>query len=265
MLNRILRPVLEHLPENNRLELIWKLAQIDFKKRFYDSYLGLFWALLNPLFRVAIYYFVFTSFFPGRIENYALYLFSGLLFWLFFSEGSKKGLRILKTKRYLIENIQFNKIDLFTSSTLSTSLGFFFNLLAFIVISAFLGIYPTSNYIFLPILIFSAFFLVLATTIILATLNIYLRDITHLWDMILLIGFWTTPIFYRGSALSGKYEFIMYLNPVAGIVINSRHIILYGTPVNYDLLIYNLSYSIILLIFAIAFFQRYSHKAAENI
>jgi len=265
MLNRILGPVLERLPENNRLELIWKLAQVDFKKRFYDSYLGLFWALLNPLFRVAIYYFVFTSFFTGRVPNYALYLFSGLLFWLFYSEGSKKGLRILKTKRYLIENIQFNKIDLFTSSTFSAFLGFFFNLIAFLIISAIIGIYPTSNLLFLPILIVSIFFLVLATSVMLATLNIYIRDIMHLWDMILLIIFWTTPIFYRGSALSGKYEFIMYLNPIAGIVINSRHILLYGTPIDFDLLIYNLSYSIILLIFAVSIFNKYSHKAAENL
>ena len=61
MINKILRPLIKRLPENNRIELIWKLAQVDFKKRYYNDSLGLFWALLNPIFRILIYCLLYTS------------------------------------------------------------------------------------------------------------------------------------------------------------------------------------------------------------
>ncbi|MFK7934051.1 MAG: hypothetical protein AB8G22_11130, partial [Saprospiraceae bacterium] len=58
--NKVLRPVLEAIPANNRLERIWILAKVDFKKRYYHSSLGLVWALLNPIFQLSVYYTVFT-------------------------------------------------------------------------------------------------------------------------------------------------------------------------------------------------------------
>ena len=59
MITELKEQFFEWLPENNRLERIWKLAQVEFKKRYYNDRLGLVWALLNPLFQMGIYYLVF--------------------------------------------------------------------------------------------------------------------------------------------------------------------------------------------------------------
>ncbi len=264
MVNELLKPVLERLPENNRLELIWKLAQVDFRRRYYDNLLGLFWALINPLFRVAIYYFVFTYIFKRSQENYALYLFSALLFWMFFSEGTKKGINILKSKKYLIENIQFNKVDLFTSATFSVLLGFMFNITAYLAISLGLGIPITINILFMPLLILNTFLLVLAVGLLLATLNIYLKDIVHMWDIVLLMGFWLTPIFWNSDELKGYLVILLYANPMAGIIVNARNAILYGQLPDMTLLIFDFSYTLILLALALYLFKKFSHKAAEQ-
>ena len=104
----ILHPIFQRIPENNRVERIWKLAQVDFKRRYYNDKLGLLWALINPATQVAIYYFVFTNFFGNREPNYAVKLFAAIILWRAFTDSASKGANILKTKSYLIENIQFN-------------------------------------------------------------------------------------------------------------------------------------------------------------
>ena len=259
------RRFFEWLPENNRLERIWKLAQVDFRRRYYGNSLGLVWALLNPLFRVGIYYMVFTFLLNSRMENYALYLFSGLLFWMFFTEGTNKGLTILNQKRYLIENIQFNKLDLFYSAIFSVLLGFLFNLVAYLLISFASGISFYKTIIFLPILIANIFLLALAVSILLATLNIYIKDIAHIWAIAILAGFWATPIFLPVEAFDGKMQFLLYANPVASIIINAREILLYGNLPNMTFLIWGISYALILFGIAVFLFKKFSHKAAEKI
>lgn len=264
-LNKVLRPILEALPENNRMERIWKLAQVDFRRRYYNNSLGLIWALINPLFQVCVYYFAFTFLLKGSVDNYALYLFSGLLFWMFFTEGTNKGLYILKQKRYLIENIQFNKLDLFYSSTFSVFLGFLFNLSAYLMISLISGVPLYGTVLFLPIFVVNIFLLALAVSILLSTLNIYIKDIVHVWAMVIMAGFWVTPIFLPQEAFSGHFEILLYLNPVTSIIINARETVLYGRYPDLTFLIWGITYTLLLLGLGVILFKKYSHKAAEKL
>ena len=104
MLNKIAGPIVKRLPISSRLERIWKLAQTEFKKRYYNDRLGLLWALMNPLFQVAVFYWVFTYIFnrvSEGIPNFALFLFGGIIAWQAFVETTKKCMKVLSTKRYL--------------------------------------------------------------------------------------------------------------------------------------------------------------------
>lgn len=264
MINKIFKPIIERLPENNTLERIWILAKIDFLKRYYGSSLGLAWALINPLFRLIVYYFVFTVFFGNSIENFALYLFSGLLIWMFFSEGTGKGIFILKSKRFLLENVKINKFTIFISSILSVLMGFVFNFGVYFIISLFFNIEYSLKILFFPLLIIELIFLVLSVKMILAVINIYLKDINHLWDMATLLIFWANPIFYSKDVLLDKLPLLPIVNPLAGIMINVRSVILYDELPDLKLFLYNALYIIPLFIFSYAIFTKYSHKAIEN-
>ena len=259
-------PSSRSVPQNNRFERIWTLARVEFQKRYYDSYLGLVWALINPLMRVAIYYFAFTVLFQiTSIPNYALHLFSGLVFWMFFVQTANKGIRIFQSKRYLIENLQFNKIDLFYASALSGLLGFIFSLFAYMVISLITGIPLYWFGLYLPILVLNIFLIALATSVLLATIHIYFKDITHLWDMMALLGFWITPIFFRGDTIMQTVPILMYANPLAGIITNVRKILLIGEHPDYFFLVYDLAFGFLFLFLSLTIFARYSHKAAEKL
>lgn len=253
------------LPENNRLERIWKLAVIDFKRRYYNSFLGLFWALLNPLFRLTIYYFVFTIVLKPKIENYGLYLFLGLILWMFFSEGTSKSFSILRSKRYLLESIQFNKIDLFYTSVISVSMGFIFNLTVYLIFAVIQGVPFTIQILWAPLIVLNLIAVILGINMLLGVGVIYLSDLQMLWTTILLAGFWLTPIFYSRGALFDKFPALLYINPLAGIVINFRNVLLHGIPPEYFLFLYTSIYSLVLLAIGVFLVKNYAHKAIEKL
>lgn len=265
MVNQLLRPAMEVLPENNRLERIWILAKVDFQKRYYNNRLGLFWALLNPLFQLGVYYFVFTSLFTVKIEYFALYMFIGLLFWMFFSESTTKGIYTLLQYQYLIENIQLNKVDLFLSSTLSVFIGFLFNISAFFFIAYLSGVPFHPTVFFFPLFVLNMYLLALACSMLLATINIYLKDVHHLWDMVTLLGIWLAPVFYSEEIFREKLGMLLYANPFAGIIINVHNTVLYGKEPDYSLLIYTLGFSLVLLAVCYFLFLKFAHKAIEKL
>ena len=127
----MLDKIIDRIPENNRLERIWLMAKFDFVTRYYGSFLGLFWALLKPLFQLIVFFIVFTTVFKNSTEKFLLFLFIGIIMFQFFTESATVSMNIFKTKRYLLENIQINKLDIFYSAIGATFLGFIFNFMVF--------------------------------------------------------------------------------------------------------------------------------------
>lgn len=265
MITTLKEQFFEWLPENNRLERIWKLAQVEFKKRYYNDRLGLFWALLNPLFQMGIYFFVFKYIFESPEENFALFLFCGLIIWMAFTECTVQGMHILNKKRFLIENIQFNQLDLFFSHTLSIFIGLAFNIIVFFLLCLVSGVTLTINALLLPIFFLNLFLIATGCSIILATLKIYLRDIVHVWAIFLLLGLWGSGIFYSGDVFRDLFPPLLFANPFVGIIMNIRAIIMKGIPPDWLLVWVNLGTGLLILLIGIFLFKRFSHKFLETI
>ena len=264
MINKVLGPAISKLPENNRLERIWKLAQIDFQKRYHGSWLGLIWAFLNPVFRMTIFFFVFTYFLGRGMPNFHLYLFSGMIIWMHFGQTVSRNINLLKSKKYLIENISFNKIDLFISANLSTGIGFLFNFIALLIMIVLTGLDIKIFVIYTPIIFLNLFLISLALSLILATINIFFKDIVHIWNLIMLAGFWTCPIFYTKDILLENFPIVLFLNPLSSLVINFREMVMFDFNVEWWYIIYTLGISILLLVLGILFFKKNEHLILER-
>jgi ABC-type polysaccharide/polyol phosphate export permease len=267
LINKVFQPILVTFPSSNRWERIWKLAQVDFKKRYYNDRFGLFWALLNPLFRVFVYYIAFTHLL-GRggasVDNFALFLFSALIFWMEFVQTLKKGILLIQQKSYLIENIQLNKIDLYLSLVTSSVLGFSFNLLAYFFFATLFQIAYGWNLIFLPLLVINLYLLGIGGSMILAIVYIYFKDIMHIIDILILFGFWTSGIFFDSQIVLNIFPPAYYINPFLGIIENVRNIILYNQPLNYHIFIINFLFGIVVVVIGYNLLMRYSHLAIER-
>src|SRR5438876_4839002 len=134
----ILKILNDWFKRSNKIERLWLLAKIEFKLRYYENKLGLFWALIKPLMDIVIYYVVFQIILKQNIPAFASYLFIGLILWNFFVESTTGSIQILNTKKYLYEYSNMNKLEIYVSQLLSNSIGFFFNFIMFLIFYNFL-------------------------------------------------------------------------------------------------------------------------------
>lgn len=257
--------LLERLPENNRLERIWKIAVVDFKKRYYNDNLGLIWALINPLSQIAVYYLVFTRIFIREKPNFALFLFAALLLWIGFQESTAMGSKLIKNKKYLLEGIQFKWTDLYMSHMISSSFGLIFNLGAYHVIALLIGVPPTLNIFLLPLILIQWFLLSYAMSMILGVAAPIFDDIVHIWSILTFIGFWTSGIFFGGEFYLEKYTWFVYVNPFVGLILNGRACLLVDNPFYWDLFLINSLQCISLFILARFTFKKLIHKGIERL
>ena len=266
MIKRNFSSILTRLPENNRLERIWLLAKMDFKRRYYGSFLGLIWAFINPMGRFFIYYFVFTYLIGSQIPNFSLFLFLGLIFWIYFSESATRGLSIIQNRSFILENIQINKIDIYVASLMSSTIGFAFNFTVYLAVSLLFDIHLDSTVFLFPLLFLNMVLFILGTMILLSVIHIFIRDIIHVWSLTILGLMWFSGIFFEidNNSPDWKEAIIAYLTPVCGIIKNSRAVLIYSEGFDVNLFIYDYVYAIVYLLLAIFLLDRNFDVALEK-
>ncbi len=215
--------------KSNKLERLWLLARIEFKLRYYENKLGLIWALLKPIMDICIYYIAFKIILKQNIPAFASYLFIGLICWNFFVESTTGTIQILQTKKYLYEYSNMNKMEIYISTILSNSIGFLFNFIMFLLFYNLIESQSTGlslyNLWMAPIFL-NLYVLSLAFSLLLSNIYIVAKDINQLWQVFTGFLFFLSPIFYKLSTFEGALPFFKYLNPLAGIIINSRRVMM---------------------------------------
>lgn len=211
------------LYQNRRL--IWKLARNDFKKRYAGSYLGMVWAMVQPVVTVVMYWLVFEKVFGNRSEflteglevPYVLYLTAGLVPWFFFSEGLTNGTMALLEYNYLVKKVVFKISILPIIKVIAATFIHFFFLGILLLLSIAYGYYP-SVYT-LQVLYYSlcTFLFVLALSYSTCAVVVFFRDLQQIINIALQIGMWATPIMWN-IAKAGDYQKLFKLNPVTYIV-----------------------------------------------
>jgi ABC-type polysaccharide/polyol phosphate export permease len=206
----------------NYKELIWMLAKTDFKLRYHGSVLGYLWAILKPLLMFTILNFVFSSLFNARgtgIPYYSLQLLVGIILFNFFSEGTMAGMNSLLSKSQLVTKIYVPRWTIIMASTVNSALIFLMNILVIIFFFAFNRFMPSFEAILLFV-VFSVFTYVIIFGFALLTAPLYVkfRDLSMIWEVIISILFYASPIVYSLQMMPAKMQKIMLLNPMAFII-----------------------------------------------
>lgn len=253
---------------SNKLERIWLLAKIEFKLRYYENKLGLFWALLKPIMDMCIYYVAFKVILKSDVPSFASYLFIGLILWNFFLESTGGTVQILYTKKYLYEYSNMNKLEIYVSTLLANSIGFFFNLVMFLLFYNLVeshsnGLSLTNLWI-IPLFL-NLFLLSMGIALILSTIYIVAKDITQIWTVVTSFLFFLSPIFYKLSTFKEALHSFEYGNPIAGIIINARQVMMYDANPDFTLLVFDIGYALIFLAIGIIFLNNLGAKAAEKL
>jgi ABC-2 type transport system permease protein len=253
---------------SNKLERLWLLAKIEFKLRYYENKLGLIWALIKPIMDMCIYYVAFNVILSSDVPAFASYLFIGLIFWNFFVESTSGTIQILNTKKYLYEYSNMNKLEIYISTLFANSIGFFFNFVMFFLFYNFFqpqSIGPSILNFWIIVLFVNLFILSLGISLILSTIYILAKDITQIWIVFTSFLFFLSPIFYKLSVFKSKLPAFDYLNPIAGIIINARRVMMEGHRPGFQLLIFDFGFAIFLVLAGLLFLSKLGAKAAEKL
>ena len=253
---------------SNKLERLWLLAKIEFKMRYYENRLGLLWTLLKPVLDICIYYIAFKVILNQNIPAFASYLFTGLICWNFFLESTTGTVQILQTKKYLYEYSNMNKLEIYISTLMSNSIGFFFNFVMFLIFYNFIEKDSTGSTIYtlwiIPLFV-NMFILSLAVSLILSNIFIIAKDIAQVWQVFVSFLFFLSPIFYKLVTFKEALPRFDYLNPLAGIIINARKTAMEGINPDFSLLLFDFTYAIILLLIGLFLLNKLGSQAAEKL
>lgn len=253
----------------NYKELIWMLAKTDFKLRYHGSALGYFWALLKPLLTFAVLNFVFSSVFNPRgtgADTYSLQLLVSLVMFYFFSEGTSAGMSSLLSKAQLVTKIYVPRWTIILASTINATLIFLMNLVIvafFFAIKGFMPHFPA----ILMFLLFSIFIyiIVLSFSLITAPLFVKFRDLAMIWEVLLMIILYASPIIYPLATLPAKYHTFILLNPLAFIIHFTKESLINNHFASFGQ--YAIFISIVFGVFVLSIFsyRKFIPKVAEDI
>lgn len=207
-------------------KLIWKLAKNDFKTRYAGSYLGIVWAMAQPVVTVVMYWIVFDRVFDTRSQlvasgievPYVLYLTAGLVPWFYFSEAIMQGTMALLEYTYLVKKVVFNISILPIIKVIAATFIHLFFVGILLLVAVGYGYYPTVYTLQIFYYSFCMFLLILAMSYFTCALVVFIRDLQQIINIALQIGMWATPILWDISMLTDNMKTLFKLNPLVYIV-----------------------------------------------
>lgn len=201
--------------------ILWNLSKNDFKTRYAGSYLGIFWAFVQPVITVLIYWFVFqVGFRSAPIENFpfVLWLISGIVPWFFFSEALMNATGSLLEYSYLVKKLVFKISILPVVKIISALFVHVFFVVFTILIFALNGYKP--NIYMLQMVYYSicALFLALSLSFATSAMVLFFKDLGQIINISMQIGIWMTPIMWNYTMIPVKYLWLFKLNPMYYVV-----------------------------------------------
>ena len=241
----------------------------EFHSRFARSKFGVFWMVLHPLAQVLIFALILsqimTAKLPGVESQYAypIYLLAGMLGWSLFSEILSRLLTVFIDNGNLLKKVAFPKLALPLITIGSALINFILLLLMMFIVFAFLGHMPLQALYWLPLLAFITIGLSVGIGLILGTINVFIRDIGQFMTIVMQFWFWLTPIVYMSSIIPEKYQGLLLMNPMTGVIMGYQNVLVYDKAPDASLLLYPCILAIVTLVSALIIFRKASEEMAD--
>jgi len=248
-------------------ELFYFLSWRDIKVRYKQTFLGIAWAVLQPFLAMVVF-----SIFFGKVAGisggeipYPIFVYSGLLFWNYFANSLSTASNSLIAAQNIIQKVYFPKIIIPLSSTLVFLLDFFFSFIILIGLMFYYHFFPTiiGALLVIPALVIT-FLSLSGLSLIFSSINVKYRDVRYALPFFIQILIFLTPVIYPASIL-GKHQWLMYLNPMSGVIETVRTGLLGVGAINWSVFGFSALLSILLFLLGIMYFKRSERFFADII
>jgi len=247
------------------LSIIRAMTIADLKVRYKGSVLGYFWSLLNPLLMLLTLYIVFSLIAKFDIAYYQLYLLLGIIIWNFLSEATNGSMMSIVGRAGLIKKFNFPRETIIVSASLSSFITFLLNLFVFFLFMLILKVDISMSILLFPFYLLQLLIFVMGVSFFLSALYVKYRDVIYIWNFLLMLGFFATPIIYPVSTVPFEYLRYYMLNPLARMVVDIRDVLIYNYVPDLKNFIITLIISIIIFVFGLYVFRKRKDSFAEEI
>lgn len=212
-------------------ELLWHLVMRSLKAQYKQSVIGYAWIAINPLFQFAVYNFVFALVLKTPSQAgvpFALFLFVGLVPWLFFTNSIGSATESIVSGGGLISAVYFPRELLVVAAVLTRAVDWIAGSLILVVMIAYFGFEVTWAVLWTPVLFLLYTMFTLGIAMPLGALNLFFRDVRYIVSLGLMLWFFITPILYPMATVPGEYHLLYDLNPNARFISAFRYALLEG-------------------------------------
>lgn len=243
-----------------RKDLLLYLVKSGLKAENRNSYLGYFWWLLDPLLSVVVYYFLVGIVLGRGGEDFAVFLVIGLVPWRWISTTVNTSAKSITRYSTIINQVYLPKSIFPISFSVTQLFNFLFGLVVIGIFLVVYGVMPGWQLVFLPVIIIVQLLFLVAVSLVLAYVTVFVRDIDNILTHLVRVVFYSSPIIWEGGRLPPEYGWIVDINPVAILVNSYRNVFMYQTyPQFTGLLIIAIS-SIIVVWLMLYHYSRNEHK-----
>jgi ABC-2 type transport system permease protein len=250
------------------------LAVTEWKLRFFGSVLGYLWTLMRPLLLFGVLYLVFSHVVKvgGKIPHYPVYLLESIVLFQFFADSTSQGLQSLLQRESLLRKMRFPRMVIPLSVVLTNLFNLGMNLIAVFVFVIASGVEPRWTWLLVPVLVLALIVLATGAAMLTSALYVRFRDLAPIWEIVLQIGFYASPVFYVISQVPSDFQHALAAYPLAMVMTQMRKWVIDPSAPSaaeaiggYVALL--IPIGVILAVFAVGFwvFQRETPHIAENL
>jgi lipopolysaccharide transport system permease protein len=245
-------------------ELLFFLIWRDISARYKQTVLGPIWAILQPLIMMLVFTFVFGRFLNMDSEGfpYPVFVFAGLLPWTLFSQGMAQSSLSLVNQFNLLTKVYFPRLFVPIAAASVYLVDFVISLLIYAVVLLYYRTLPSWTIVFLPLLVLLTLIATLSIGVMLSALTIFYRDLKHIVPLLTSVLMYITPVIYPAKVFGPRWQLILALNPMFGIITAYRSAIL-GLPWNFPTLAISSASALTVFVFAVLYFRRTERRFAD--
>jgi len=247
-------------------ELFWVLTARDVKVRYKQTVLGFVWAIIQPVMLMI----VFSIFFGGLAQMpsdgvpYPIFVFAALLPWTFFAGAISASANSLIGSAHLVSKVYFPRIIIPLSSIGAGLVDFAISAGVLLLLMAWYGVGWSFNLLAAPLLVAGVVLVAFGVGTFLSALTVTYRDFRYVIPFMVQFWMFATPVVYPASLVPEKWRWMLYLNPMVGLIEGFRSAFL-GRPFDIPALAIALGVALVFLLAGIAYFEKVERRFADII
>lgn len=245
------------------IDIATVLLQKDLKVRYKSTFFGYLWSVGHPLAYALVFFVAFKVVMRIQIENYALFLISGLFPWQWLSNSMNASPAIFLSNWTIIKKINFPRNMLPFTLVLQDMVHFILSIPVIVLFLVYYGKHPSITWTYgIPLLLIMQFSMMYGLSLLISSINLFFRDLERLTIIGLTLLFYFTPVIYPETMIPEQFRPLLLINPFAHLMVNWRNLFLDGSIQPLFLGI-TAVYSLLILLMGHGVYRRLSWRFAE--